>query len=99
MKLYQADCFLIQPTKQGIPVFEIPSLDDEPKNAHLSYDGKDKAVLIRNSENSLLLNYINPQAQKILSKAQKAFMIEFDLKTEQLKRSYYVQIKQEPISL
>ena len=97
MQFYQAGFFIIQPTKQGIPIFQIPSLDGEPKNAYLSYDGKEHALLYRNDKCGMVLDYLNPHARQILSSSKKAFMIEFDVNTEELKRSYYVQIKQEKL--
>lgn len=94
MNWVQAGMYFIQPTKQSQLVFEVEPIDEnEPKDPLLVYDGNEHAVLYRNQEKGLILDYINPQIRSDLFKAQTVDFCEYDAKKEDIVRIYTVPIK------
>lgn len=92
-KWHQAGCFLVQPTTSGKLVFEVPSISDEPNKACLFYDGNEHALLYRNEKNGIVLDYVNPAVRSDLKQSKEAFIMEFNLKNGDVKRSYPVGVK------
>ncbi|MBE6449448.1 MAG: hypothetical protein E7013_01950 [Alphaproteobacteria bacterium] len=88
-----AGAYLVQPTEDGKLVFELPSIADAPSNACLFYDGNEHALLYRNEQNGIILDYINPEVRNTLQKSTTALIIELNTEDGEVKRSYPVAVK------
>ena len=96
MNFLQTKNYYIQPTKQGIYIFLIKALDENPISAYMQYAGKDTALFLRTPTQTILIDYINPTVQKQLF--EKAFVIvaEMDSECENVVRDYKVPLKHVP---
>lgn len=97
MEWVQAGIYLIQPTEQGRLVFELPAVDDsEPEESYFFYDGKEHALLYRNKQKGVVLDYINPAIREKLFAADKVTFLEYDIEKDNVVRTYDVPLKQVP---
>lgn len=80
-------------TIEGVLVFKIKPCIKEPSNPILLYDGKNHATFYRNSEDVLLLDYINPEIQEEFIKSKEILVIEFDDVSKTVTRDYKALIK------
>ena len=80
-------------TDKGIVVFLIKARDDEPEKPVLLYDGRNHATFYRQSNQTILFDYLNPKVVDLLFAAKKALIFEVNEKRDVV-RSYEVFIKQ-----
>ncbi len=64
-----------------------------PLKPYILYDGSDHAFLYRNSQDVLLLDYLNTQIIPVLQNADSIVIIEADWQTNETINDYLVPIK------
>ena len=69
----------------------ISAKKDHPDNPRIIYDGYDHAVFLRQPEERIILDYINPEIRSELRKSKRIIMVETIL--ENIKESYYVDMQ------
>ncbi len=73
--------------------------EGEPENSRILYDGKEHALFYRNNNETIILDYVHPDAQEHLSKAAKIIIVEFE--NDDIIREYDVpvqHVKQIPLA-
>ncbi len=73
--------------------------EGEPENSRILYDGKEHALFYRNPSETIILDYIHPDAQTHLEKTDKVIIVEFE--DDDIIREYDVpvqHVKQVPIA-
>jgi len=92
MQWIQAGSYLIQPTKEGIPVIEIASVSGMPKDASIVYNGGDHALFFRNHELGIILDCLNEVAKGLLNNVSEAAICETSLETGNVAPIYRVPV-------
>lgn len=92
MKWVQAGSYIIQPTEEGIPVAEIPSIPGMPKDAMVVYDGGEHALFFRNKTEGIILDFLNDVVKDMLMKADKMAICEISKETGNVAPIYRVPI-------
>ena len=92
MTWIRAGGFLVQPTKDGIPVITIHSLQDSPLKAFIIYNGGNRALFFRTPKVGIVLEHINPGIRKWLSSANEAGICEIDPITNNMAPIYRVPL-------
>lgn len=92
MKWIQAGSYLIQPTKEGIPVVEIPSIAGMPKNASIVYDGGKHALFFRNEEVGMILDCLNNGVKALLDSVEEVAICEMSVETGNVAPIYRVPV-------
>ena len=64
--------FLIAEGAEGDIYFFVEAKHQHPSAPKIIYDGRDHAVFIRNPEQKIILDYINPEVRDKLRKAKEA---------------------------
>ncbi len=82
--------FLIAEGAEGDIYFFVEAKHQHPSAPKIIYDGRDHAVFIRNPEQKIILDYINPEVRDKLRKAKEVVMVETLL--DNIKESYYVNM-------
>lgn len=89
MEWVQVGTFLLQPTRQNIPVVEIFVNLGKPTAGVLVYNSKQEhALLFRDDKMGIILDYLDPKTIKLLDQASEVAVCEMDEKTLQV-RHYY----------
>ena len=83
--------FVIAEGSEGELYIYIKAKHDAPQHPVIIYDGKDHAVFVRNSEQKIILDYINPQVREKLRKAPMVVMVETIL--ENIKDCYIAEVQ------
>ncbi len=96
MKWIQANSYAIQPTKENKLVVEIPALSSKPEKPVLIYDKGDHALLYRNTEEGMVLDYIHPEIREKLFQAETVAVCEFDIQKEEVLYFYDVAVQHVP---
>ena len=97
MDFFKYKNYFIQPTKEGIFVFFIPSRpSDAAEGSFLEYDGRDNALFLRTPKETILLDYINPAVHQDLLNSPYVEMTEINTLTEEIARDYRVPLKKVP---
>lgn len=96
MKWIQAGSYAIQPTKEGIFVLEIPSSDTKTDLPTLIYDNGEHALLYRNQESGMVLDYIHPKVRNDLYNAKEVAVCEYDLEKDEVSDFYRIPVQQVP---
>ena len=96
MNFLKYKSYYIQPTHQGIYIFLIKALKEEPQAALIQYDGNDTALFLRMPSQTILIDYINPTIQKQLFESGFVIVSEMDEECENVVRDYKVPLKQVP---
>ncbi len=65
---------------------------NKPNNPEIVYDGKEHAILYRDQENTIILDYINKTEQKPLSSLKNILIVEYDTKTKKEIYEYIAKI-------
>ncbi|MDR1581236.1 MAG: hypothetical protein LBS35_12845, partial [Synergistaceae bacterium] len=68
--------------------------DGEAKKPTIIYDGGPHAILYRNKEQTVLLDYLDEQAREPLTKIKQVLVAEFKEDGETFVREYDVPVKQ-----
>ncbi len=87
------DAYVALPTTEDEVIFAISVKTGEPKAPHLLYDGDEHALLYRDENDVVLLDYLNSEVQRMLQGAQKIYVAEIDYKEKQLIRDYTVPVE------
>lgn len=69
----------------------IKPIDTIPHNPQILYAKGDHAVLFRDRDNIIVLDYLNPDVKKDFSRQQKALIVEFT-EDDTIKHEYYASI-------
>lgn len=80
-------------TEENVLVFAIKPTISEPENPILIYDGKNHATFYRTSEDVILLDYINKDAQKLLHEAAEILVLEYDQVADKVIKNYKARVK------
>ena len=77
MSNYQTEGnYIVAENEAGELYIYISAKNDSPKNPHFIYDGKDHALLERNEQQTIILDYINPEVRDKLRKASNVVIVE-----------------------
>jgi len=93
MPILDNKTYYIQPTKEGIFMIMIRAREEGALAASIMYDGRSNALFLRRPKETILLDYINPTIQKPLVESSEAIILELDIITEDVSRSYKVPIR------
>lgn len=91
--MLHAKDYEIMTTDSGTLFFAIGVGVSEPDKPLLVYDGGEHATFYRNSDDVLLLDYINENVQKMLKESDYIVVAELDRETERVVRDYKARIK------
>ena len=87
MSNYQTENnYIIAESEEGELYIYISAKNDSPKAPHIIYDGRDHALLLRNPEQNIVLDYINPEIRDKLRKTKAVVVVETIL--ENIKDAY-----------
>ncbi len=64
----------------------------KPINPEIVYDGKDHALLYRNTQETIILDYIPKSQQKDLVKLSEILVVEYDVKNKVIVNEYMAKI-------
>ena len=73
--------YYIAESTEGELYVYISAKKDTPTHPQIIYDGFDHALLVRSPEESIILDYINPDARDKLRKAREVIVVETLLET------------------
>lgn len=96
------DAYIAMPTIEDDVVFAISVKENDPCEPFLMYDGKEHALLMRDKQRIVILDYLNSEIQEMLQTANKAFITEINYKEKSLIHDYEVpveHVKKYPIKL
>ncbi|MBQ7413247.1 MAG: hypothetical protein IJV07_03120 [Alphaproteobacteria bacterium] len=94
MPILQNRTYCIKPTtKEGFFVLIIRARDEDAKGASIMYDGRSNALFLRRPKETILLDYINPSIQKALVESAEVGVVELDIITEDVTRTYKVPMR------
>jgi hypothetical protein len=82
----KANNFLIAEGEEGEIYIFMDAKRDEPEAPKIIYDGNDHAILLRNNEQKIILDYIHPEVRDRLRKSFQVIVVETIL--ENIKGSY-----------
>ncbi len=83
----------------GELLIAIKKKEGEPASSRILYDGNEHALFYRNATETIILDYIHPDAKEHLTKASKVIIVEFE--NDDIIREYEVpvqHVKQVPIA-
>ena len=83
--------FVIAEGTEGELYVYIQAKHDMPQHPVVIYDGKEHAVFMRNPEQKIILDYINPQVRDKLRKAPMVIIVETIL--ENIKDCYIAEMQ------
>lgn len=87
MSKYQTEGdFIVAENAEGELYIYINAKKDMPAHPQIIYDGHDHAVFVRNPEQSIILDYINPEVRDKLRKSRAVIIVETVL--ENIKDAY-----------
>lgn len=75
------DKYYIAESTEGELYVYISAKKDTPTHPQIIYDGFDHALFVRSPEESIILDYINPDARDKLRKAREVIVVETLLET------------------
>ena len=93
MPILQNRTYYLQPTQEGIFILLIRAREEAAQGASIMYDGRSNALFFRRPKETILLDYINPTIQKKLVESPEVAVMELDLITESVRRSYKVPMR------
>lgn len=93
MSILQNRSYCIQPTREGLFILIIRAREEEAQASSIMYDGRSNALFIRRPKETIVLNYINPAIQKALVESTEVGVVELDLLTEDVTRTYKVPMR------
>ena len=70
------DSFMIAEGAEGELYIYMHAKSEAPKAPRIIYDGKDHAVFIRNPDQKIILDYINPEVRDKLRKSREVIVVE-----------------------
>ena len=93
MPILQNRTYCIKPTTSGMYVLIIRAREEDAKGASIMYDGRSNALFLRRPKETILLDYINPAIQKSLVESVEVGVVELDIITEDVTRTYKVPMR------
>jgi len=93
MSILQNRTYCLKPTQEGLFILIIRAREEEAKAASIMYDGRSNALFIRRPKETIVLDYINPAIQKALVESNEVGVVELDLITEDVTRTYKVPMR------
>lgn len=88
------DAYIAMPTIEEDIVFAISVKENDPDTPQLIYDNKEHALLVRNKNNVIILDYLNSEIQEMLHSSKKVYIAEIDYQKKLLVRDYEVPVEQ-----
>lgn len=85
------DKYYIAESSKGELYIYISAKKNNPAHPQIVYDGFDHALFIRSPEESIILDYVNPEVRDKLRKAREVIVVETLLET--IKDAYITNIK------
>ena len=82
MEWIQLGNYVVQETKDGRVVIEIPELSGSPEKSLFFYAGGEHALYVRNQEQTLIVDYINPKVREKLKNSSEVVMLEANIDTQ-----------------
>ena len=93
MPILQNRTYCLKPTQEGLFLLIIRAREEEAKAASIMYDGRSNALFLRRPKETILLDYINPAIQKALVESSEVGVVELDIVTEDVTRTYKVPMR------
>ena len=94
MKWIQAGAYLVQPTKQNIPVIEIFTDLKKPHPLALVYNPKQNhALLFRSKTLGIILDYLDSKSIECFNRATEVAVCEMDKNTQNVLHYYRIPIQ------
>jgi hypothetical protein len=90
----QEKAYRVYLNDDGEMMFAIPEKDGKAKKPTIIYDGGPHAILYRNKDQTVLLDYLNEQVREPLTKVEQVLVAEFKRDGQTLVREYHVPVKQ-----
>ncbi len=87
----QEKTFRILKNESGDLMFLIRGRLQNAEKPRIVYDGKDHALFYRNTENTIILDYIHPMIQGDLSRADHVLIVE--ARGDSIIREYVAEVK------
>lgn len=84
-------CFMIAEGERGELYFYLNAKNDTPSAPRIIYDGQEHAVFLRNAEQKIILDYINPEVRDKLRKSREVIIVETIL--ENIKDCYIADMQ------
>jgi len=86
-----AGFYIIKQDEYGNILVFIPAPEGEKNKPVIIYDGKEHALLVRNPEQNIILDYINPDIRAELSGTKEAIVVEVE--GESVTDSYELDVR------
>ncbi len=83
--------FMIAEGEGGELYFYLKAKHDNPTAPRIIYDGKEHAIFLRNAEQKIILDYINPEVRDKLRKSREVIIVETIL--ENIKDCYIADMQ------
>jgi len=93
MSILQNRTYYLKPTQEGMFILIIRAREEEAKAASILYDGRSNALFLRRPKETILLDYINPAIQRPLVESSEVGVVELDLASEAVTRTYKVPMR------
>lgn len=68
--------YIVAESEEGELYIYISAKKGKPEHPHILYDGRDHAVLERNDQQAVVLDYINPDVRDKLRKSKEVIVVE-----------------------
>ena len=82
MQWIQVEDYIIQEAKDGRLIIEIPELEGKPEKSLFFYAGEEHALYVRNNEQTLIMDYINPAVREKLARSSQVVILEANIDTQ-----------------
>ena len=92
--MYQEKDYYVFPTAEGGIVFAISQKENTPHLPKIFYDGGNHAILYRGEDDLIVLDFLHPQAKKIMQSVSMAHIAEVDYTDKKMVRFYSVPVHQ-----
>lgn len=93
MSILENRNYFIQPTQEGIYILLIKAREEDASASAILYDGRDNALFLRRPKETILLDYINPVIHQKLLESPYVIVLELNIESENVLRSYQVPMQ------
>lgn len=92
MSNYQTEGnYIVAENESGELYIYISAKPEVPSSPHIIYDGRDHALLVKNPNQTFILDYINPDVRDKMRKSRQLIIVETIM--ENIKDAYFVDMQ------